>query len=81
MFSLFTHAVERVRVANVKIKDSGFVYQLLFCGGKRMRKVFLLMARTGIPLGMTQRYWDERQRKKLITGWKRDSERVWRLHL
>ena len=79
--ALLSHAVERVRVANVIIKDSGFMYQLLFCGGRPMRNVFLLMARTGIPLGMTQRYWDERQRKKLITGWKRDSERVWRLHL
>ena len=82
MWSLIRHALERVRVANVKIKDSGFFYQLLFCGGRRMRNVFLLMVRTeGIPLGMTERYWDERQRKKLITGWKRDSEGVWRLHL
>ena len=81
MCSLFMHDVERVRVANVKIKDSGLFYQLLFFGGRAMRNVFLLMARTGIPLGMTQRYWDERQRKKMITGWKRDSEHVWRLQL
>ena len=88
MWSLIRHALERVRVANVKIKDSGFFYQLLFCGGMRMRSGFLLMERywdpsctEGIPLGMTERYWDERQDKKLITGWKRDSEGVWRLHL
>ena len=80
--SLLTHAVERVGVANVIIKDSGFMYQLLFCGGRPMRNVFLLMAPgTGIPRGMTRRYWDERQRKKLITGWVRDSDNVWRLHL
>ena len=94
MCSLFRHAVERVRVANVKIKDSGFLYQLLFfCGNRIPRSVFLgdrlprplnglaIDPDTGIPKGMTQSYWDERQSKKLITGWVRDSDNVWRLHL
>ena len=88
------HALRKVRDANGIIMASGFVWQLLFCGGNRIPRSGYLGDRlprplnglaidpdTGIPKGMTQSYWDERQRKKLITGWVRDSDNVWRLQL
>ena len=90
------HALRKVRYANGIILASGFLSQLLFCGGNRIpshRSVHPQGIRvidfsglaidpdTGIPKGMTQSYWDERQRKKLITGWARDSDNVWRLQL
>ena len=79
---LLTHAVEGVRDANVTIKDSGFMCQLLFCGGRPKLDMFLRMdPDIGIPKGMTQKYWDERQSKKLIIGWVRDSDNVLRLQL
>ena len=85
---LLRHALREVRDANETIRDSGFMWQLLFCGGKRQRdrlprplNGLVIDPDTGIPKGMTIRYWDERQRKKLITGWVRDSDNVWRLHL
>ena len=85
---LLRHALREVRDANETIRDSGFMWQLLFCGGKRKRdrlprplNGLVIDPDTGIPKGMTIRYWDERQRKKLITGWVRGRDNVWRLQL
>ena len=76
------HAVGEVRNANKIIQDSGFMFQMLFCGGRPKAAMFLRMdPDIGIPKGMTQKYWDERQSKKLITGWVRDSDNVLRLQL
>ena len=76
------HAVKEVRDANKIIRDSGFMFQMLFCGGRPKAAMFLRMdPDIGIPKGMTQKYWDERQSKKLITGWVRDSGNVLRLQL
>jgi hypothetical protein len=58
--------------------DSGILFQMFFCGGKPRSHGFLSVdENTGIPKGMSQRYWDERQRQKLITGWSREGK----LHL
>ena len=92
------HALRKVRDANGIIMASGFVWQLLFCGGSRIPSYrsfhpqgirvidfsgLAIDPDRGIPMGMTQRYWDERKRKKLLTGWVRDSDidNVWRLQL
>ena len=77
---LLRHPVQEVRDAATRITDSGFLFQLLLCGGRPAREIFLMMdSTTGIPLDMTQTYWDKRQRLRLETGWKIDSQLVLRL--
>ena len=66
---LLDHARQEVRDAALTIKDSGILFQLLMSRSKTKRMLLVIDPRTGIPLGMTQRYWDERQRQKLFTGW------------
>ena len=64
------HCLVEVRAAATKVMESGFMYQLLLCGGMPKGNRLLRMdRRTGIPMGMTWQYWEERQRKKLISGW------------
>ena len=64
---LFHHARTAVCEAAQKIRRSGILEQLLM-PGKRQR-CLVLNQKTGIPRGMTQEYWENRQRQKLITGW------------
>ena len=67
---LLHHARQEIRDAALTIKDSGILFQLLFCGGRTKSNLSLVIdPRTGIPKGMTQEYWDERQGKKLFSGW------------
>ena len=67
---LLRHRLHDVQYAAVRIRDSGFLQQLLFCGGRPARAELLRVdSVSGIPLGMTQAYWDERQSRKAITGW------------
>ena len=71
---LLHHARQEVRAAALTIKDSGILFQLLLCGGKTKRMFLVIDRRTGIPLGMTQGYWDERRSQKLFTGWTREGK-------
>ena len=71
---LLHHARQEVRDAALTIKDSGILFQLLLCRGKTKTKRLWIDPRTGIPLGMTQRYWDERQSQMLFTGWTCEGE-------
>ena len=64
---LFHHARPAVRDAARKIQHSGFLLQL-YRPGKRLR-CLILNRQTGIPKGMSQEYWDGRQRQKKITCW------------
>ena len=67
---LLRHRVQDVQDAAAHIRDSGLLQQLLFCGGLPARAGFLRFDPVlGIPLGMTQEYFDERQSRKAITGW------------
>ena len=67
---LLRHRVQDVQDAAARIRDSGFLQHLLFCGGLPARAEFLRFDPVlGIPLGMTQEYFDERQSRKAITGW------------
>jgi hypothetical protein len=63
------HVDEAVRLAGQHIKDSGFMFHLLFCGGRRKCDGFLRMNEQGLPQGMSEAYWVDRQRKLLKTGW------------
>ena len=77
---LLRHPVKEVRDAATRITDSGFLFQLLLCGGRPAREIFLRMDKPrGIPLGMTQTYWDKRQQLGLKTGWKIDGQLVLQL--
>ena len=68
--SLLRHRLHDVQDAAARIRDSGFLQHLLFCGGRRARnKILRVDSVSGLPLGMTQAYWDERQSRKAITGW------------
>ena len=72
---LLRHRYAPVQEVSRKMKDSGILYQMLFCGGNPRSQGFLSMdENTGIPKGMSQRYWDERQRRNLITGWNREGK-------
>jgi hypothetical protein len=72
---LLRHVDEKVRQTAQRLKDSGILFQLLLCGGNPRRNRFFVMDPfTGIPLGMTPTYWQERQRQKLITGWTREGK-------
>ena len=64
--ALLHHDSEAVREAAQKIKHSGILDQLLM-PGRRLRR--LTMGHLGIPKGMSQEYWDSRQKLKLITRW------------
>jgi hypothetical protein len=66
---LLHHARQEVRDAALTIKDSGILFQLLICRGKTKKMFLVIDPRTCIALGMTQSYWDERQRQELFTGW------------
>ena len=67
---LLGHPRQEVRDSARHIKDSGFLLQLLLCGGQPACNGFLRMVScTGIPLGTTTAYWESRQRHKLKTGW------------
>ena len=67
---LLRHRLQDVQYAAVRIRDSGFLQQLLLCGGRPARAELLRVdSVSGLPLGMTQAYWDERQSRKAITGW------------
>ena len=68
--SLLRHTVQDVQDAAAHMRDSGFLQHLLFCGGLPARDEFLRFDPVlGIPFGMTQEYFDERQSRKAITGW------------
>ena len=72
------HRRVQVRAAATKVMQSGFMYQLLLCGGQRKGNRLLRMdPHTGIPFGMAWQYWEERQRKKMISGWSRDGDVLW----
>ena len=67
---LLRHRLQEVRDAALRIRDSGFLQQLLHCGGRSARAQLLKFDSVlGLPLGMTQAYFDERQSRKAITGW------------
>ena len=68
------HSLVAVRAAATKVMESGFMYQLLLCGGMPKSCRLLRMDERGIPWGMTEKYWEERQRKKMISGWSRDGK-------
>ena len=68
------HRLDQVRAAATKVMESGFMYQLLLCGGTPKSCRLLRMDERGIPWGITENYWDERQRKKMINGWTRDGK-------
>ena len=67
---LHRHRLKEVRRAAHKIMESGFMFQLLGCGGRPARYIGLEMdPQTGIPIGMTRQYWERRIRNKLAFGW------------
>ena len=67
---MLRHELKEVKDAGIKIRDSGFLYQCLFCGGRPMKHEFLRYGGPlGIPRGMTQEYWDNSMRSEKRIGW------------
>ena len=65
---LLGHAHPPVRDWARKIKDSGILHQWYLPGLRRLR-CLVVVERANIPWGMSQEYWDNRQRQNIRTGW------------